>query len=90
MDIWREYYDSFAKRLERIPSDAFDRKHLLYQAAHGTYEEVTNALTTRGVDDENALFQGKRFSTAAKDWIDSGDTKIENLQHELEHISRHP
>lgn len=90
MEIWRDYYDSFVARVARIPADAFERKHLLYEAAHETYEEVTNKLTEHGVDSENALFQGKRFSTAVKRWIDGGARREEDLQTELRDLTARP
>ena len=80
MENWQVYYDEFCVRTDRIPTDAFDRRTLLYEAAHDAYEAATNRLTSSGTDAEEALVIGRALNGVAKKWIDSGATDYNALE----------
>lgn len=80
---WKEYFDEFRRRAERIPDDAFDRGTLLYEAAHDAYEKTTNDLTTNGVDPERALVIGRMFGTVVKNWVERDGKNVSDLERDL-------
>jgi hypothetical protein len=80
---WVQYYDAFIRRVERIPADAFDRRNLLYSAAHDAYEATTNSLTTAGWDAEKALMLGRMFGSVVKQWVEKSGDDVQSLQREL-------
>jgi hypothetical protein len=55
---WKQYFDDFRTRADRIPADAFDRGRLLYEAAHDTYQSTTDRLTESGLDGIWAVLLG--------------------------------
>jgi hypothetical protein len=83
METWRDYFEDFIGRASRIPADTFDRNRLLYEAAHDTYQEVTDGLTNLGMDAEQALMLGRTFSAVVKKWIDGGAKNENELEDEL-------
>ena len=84
MEVWKQYFEAFAERESRIPSDASDRRPLLYEAAHDAYQETSDALTGSGWDEERVLVLGRMFGTVVKDWVDSGGESRDALRRELE------
>ena len=80
---WQQYYEAFSARARRIPSDAFDRGSLLYEAAHDAYESTTNNLTAAGWDAERALTLGRLFGSVVKDWVQRGGQDEGVLKAEL-------
>lgn len=80
---WKQYYDSFRTRSERIPPDAFERRALLYEAAHDAYQATTDRLTEAGWEQERALMMGRMFGTVVKRWVDRDGRAFEELELEL-------
>lgn len=80
---WRPYYDYFAERAARIPSDAFERETLLFEVAHDAYETSTNRLTASGWEQERALMIGRLFGTVVKEWVQRGDGVLTSLETSL-------
>lgn len=81
---WKQYYDDFRTRSERIPPDAFERRSLLYEAAHDAYEKTTNRLTADGWEQERALMIGRLFGSVVKEWVDRDGQAFERLETELQ------
>lgn len=77
------YYEDFRRRTERIPTDAFDRGTLLYEAAHDAYQTATDRLTEAGWEQDQALVMGRLFSSVVKRWVDSGPRDISHLEQAL-------
>lgn len=80
---WKQYYDEFRTRTERIPPDAFERRTLLYEAAHDAYQTTTNRLTESGWEQERALMIGRLFGTVVKEWVDHDGQAFDRLETEL-------
>ncbi|HUP89290.1 MAG TPA: hypothetical protein VM100_08070 [Longimicrobiales bacterium] len=80
---WLQYYQQFTRRLERIPQDAFDRRTLLYEAAHDAYEHTTNDLTDAGWNSDRALVIARMFGSVVKEWVDGGGEDVQDLREEL-------
>ena len=81
---WKKYYDAFRTRTERIPPDAFERKTLLYEAAHDAYQATTDDLTNAGWEQERALMIGRLFGTVVKGWVDRDGRAFEELESDLQ------
>ena len=81
---WKQYYDEFRARSERIPPDAFERQALLYEAAHDAYQTTTDRLTSAGWEQERALMIGRLFGTVVKEWVDRDGQRFERLESELQ------
>ena len=81
---WKQYYHEFRTRSGRVPPDAFERKALLYEAAHDAYETTTNRLTAAGWEQERALMIGRLFGTVVKEWVDRDGQEFERLETELQ------
>src|SRR5687767_678027 len=84
MAPWKQYFDDFRRRTDRIPADAFDRGSLLYEAAHDTYQATTDRLTTAGLDGERALVLGRMFGAVVKDWVEQGGQDVGRLERDLQ------
>ncbi|MGQ0561033.1 MAG: hypothetical protein ACT443_04070 [Gemmatimonadota bacterium] len=83
IEPWKQYFDDFRSRSERIPPDAFDRGALLYEAAHDTYQSTTDRLTAAGWDAERALVVGRLFGTVVKEWLDRDGRNVDGLERAL-------
>lgn len=81
---WKQYFDDFRGRTDRIPTDAFDRGRLLYEAAHDTYQTTTDRLTSAGLDGERALVLGRMFGAVVKEWVEQGGQDVGRLERELQ------
>jgi hypothetical protein len=81
---WKQYYEEFRTRSNRVPPDAFERRALLYEAAHDAYETTTNRLTEAGWEQERALMIGRMFGAVVKEWVDRDGHEFERLESELE------
>ena len=81
---WRMYLD--ALRLE--PSDraaqAWARDELVRQRAHEAYRSTTDALTSAGWDEEDALMLTHGFGQDVKSWIESGAAGVDELSGRLQ------
>jgi hypothetical protein len=82
---WKQYFDDFRTRTDRIPADAFDRGRLLYEAAHNSYQATTDRLTADGLDGERALMYGRMFGAVVKEWVAQGGQDIDRLERDLQH-----
>ena len=84
MEPWKQYFDDFRTRTDRIPADAFDRGRLLYEAAHDTYQNTTDRLTQSGLDGDRALVLGRIFGAVVKEWVAQGGQDVERLERDLQ------
>jgi hypothetical protein len=66
-----------------VPSDAFGRNELLYEAAHDAYQTTTNELTGKGWDAEQALTITRMFGQVVKDWLANGGRDLGHLREDL-------
>lgn len=80
---WEYYYATFEKRAVRVPTDAFGRDQLLYEAAHDAYQTTTNELTGSGWDEEEALTVTRMFGQVVKDWLARGGKDLGHLRNDL-------
>jgi hypothetical protein len=80
---WEYYYTHFEKRAARVPSDAFGRSEILYEAAHDAYQTTTNELTGQGWDEEEALTITRMFGQVVKDWLARGGQDLTHLREDL-------
>ena len=81
---WKQYFDDFRSRTDRIPADAFDRGRLLYEAAHDTYQTTTDRLTEAGLDGDSALVLGRMFGAVVKEWVAQGGQDVARLERDLQ------
>jgi hypothetical protein len=84
MEPWKQYFDDFRGRTDRIPADAFDRDRLLYEAAHDAYQNTTDRLTSAGLEGDRALVLGRMFGAVVKDWVGRGGQDVAELERELQ------
>ena len=81
---WKQYFDDFRERTDRIPADAFDRGRLLYEAAHDAYQSTTDRLTSAGVEGDQALVLGRMFGAVVKEWVEHDGQDVGRLERQLQ------
>ena len=80
---WEYYFDTFNRRAERVPAEAFGRAELLYEAAHDAYQTTADHLTDNGWDPEEALIVTRMFGQVVKEWLARGQTNLTALREDL-------